>query len=114
MPLKLNHEMTQSTRLFSLRHLIFNYIPKRLLLFALPLSLLVAFLVNDAPRRNIIIALVFFLGLPQIYNYFACWSKHRDLLERYGQRYSDKLNAELERVGFDSLLGRFWVGLKPD
>jgi len=107
-------QINEFRKLFSLEHLFFDYLPKRLGLFVIPLGLIVAFAVNDRSKQLLFVFFSILLGLAQISNYLICWRAHRNLELRYGDRYREKLEKELERVGLNGLINRFWAGLEPN
>ncbi len=100
--------------LFSLEHLAFDYLPKRLGLFVIPLGIIVALVVNEPSKQLLFLFFSIFLGLVQVSNYFICWGAHRRLELRYGERYREKLKTELNRVGLNGLISRFWTGVSPE
>jgi putative effector of murein hydrolase LrgA (UPF0299 family) len=100
--------------LFSVRHLFFDYLPKRIGLFVVPLGVAVVLLVESPSKKLLFLLFVAVLGVVQVSNYYYCRGQHRELLAEFGERYRSRLVAELERVGLNALISRFWTGLKPD
>ncbi|MGF1545283.1 MAG: hypothetical protein ACFB00_12435 [Parvularculaceae bacterium] len=99
--------------IFSFGHFLSDYLPRRLLFFVLPLTVAILFFTGDA---NAIVFLFLFTGvmiITQGYNYHHAAKQHDELAGKYGESYFKKLNAELERVGFNRLIDRFWTGLEP-
>lgn len=100
--------------LFSAEHLIFDYLPKRIGLFVIPLGLIVALGANTPTNRLVFILFVAFLSVVQVTNYLICWRAHKRLQAKFGDRYDKKLKGEIERVGLNGLINRFWTGTSPE
>ena len=100
--------------LFTLGHFFGEYLPRKIMFLALPIAF-VTLIFNRG--RNAQIYLFVFVGLMSIaqgYNYYHASQKHNELAAKYGERYFEKLNHELESVGLNRLIDRFWTGLAPE
>lgn len=107
-------ELTEFRKLFSLEHLFFNYLPRRIAIFVIPVGLLVAFTTKSETSRLVFILYCVLMSVVQISNYGFAAYRHSVLLKDYGDEYVKKLEEELERVGLNRLIDRFWTGLEPD
>lgn len=107
-------ELGRVGKLFSLEHLFFNYLPKRIAIFVLPVGLLVAFTNRSETSRLVFMLYCVLMSVVQVSNYAFAVYRHSVLLKDYGDEYLNKLEEELERVGLNRLINRFWTGLEPD
>ena len=94
------------------KYLFNSYLPKRLLIFVVPVGLaLFAF-----ARENALALFLFFSLMAagsEISKYMKCRKKHELLFQKYGREYLVRLEAEIEEVGVNSLVDRYWTGLEP-
>jgi hypothetical protein len=101
-------------RLFSATHLFFNYLPRRIAITVIPVGLLVAFATKSETSRLVFLLYSVIMSAVQVFNYSFAAYRHSILLKDFGDEYLDKLEGELERVGLNRLIDRFWTGLEPD
>lgn len=105
-------ELETNAGLFSLRHLYFVHLPSRLVVFVIPVTLILM-VFNSNTKLHFLFIFALLMTAIQICHYFYCQSKHEALLKKYGTEYLNILNSELEKVGLNGLIGRYWVGLEP-
>lgn len=99
-------------KLFSMQHLFFDYLPKRIGVFVIPVGLIVALAVESRQKQLFFGLFAVLMTLVQISNYLVCWHKHNELEARYGDDYRKQLAAELERTGMNRLVDQFWIDMK--
>ncbi len=99
-------------KLFSLQHLIFDYLPKRIGLFVIPVGLIVAFTVESATKQLFFGLFCLLLSSVQISNYLVCWHRHNEWESRYGDDYRKRLAVELDRVGLNRLIDGLWSNMR--
>ena len=80
----------------------------------IPIAVAVLFFNGNQNAKLFLFIFTGFMAIAQGYNYYHAFKKHNELAAEYGDRYFEKLNRELERVGLNRLIGRFWTGLEPD
>ena len=98
--------------LFSLRHLYLSHLPSRLVVFIIPVALILMVLSSNS-KWQFLLAFALVMTAIQACHYFYCQSKHEALLKKYGKEYLDILNPELEKIGLNGLVARYWNGLEP-
>lgn len=99
-------------RLFSVQHLFFDYLPKRIGVFVIPVGVLVALAVESSRKQLFFGLFAILLSLVQVSNYFVCWHRHNEWETRYGDAYRKRLTAELKRVGLNRLIDGLWTDMR--
>ena len=98
---------------FSVKHLLLSYLPKKAMLLAIVSGILVYF--NADLKLQVaywLFILPLIISLP-IFKYRKCHRKHDQLIIEYGDAYIEILKSELANVSHDDLIDRYWVGLEP-
>ena len=105
--------MLNINQVLSLKHLWGDYLPRRILIFIIPVGLGVHLLMEK--KIWAFFWLFSLLALTtEIMKYSKCQKRHDELIVKYGDRYIDILEREIEQVGVNALVARYWVGLEPE
>ena len=104
--------MLNINEVLSLKHLWGDYLPRRILIFVFPVGLGVHFFMDKK-----IWAFFWLFSLlaitTELIKYSKCQKKHDELIIEYGDRYITLLESEINKVGVNTLVARYWVGLEP-
>ena len=90
-----------------------DYLPKRTLIFVLPVGFLAALFSNESSRLIFALYSVIMV-IVQVSNYFYARYRHATLYIEYGDKYLQQLAKKLEEKGLNELVSSFWTGLEPD
>jgi len=107
-------QINEFRKLFSLEHLVFDFLPKRIAIYVIPPGIVIAILLGsqDLSYKFFFVGYCVLMTLAQISNYFMCWHRHIAWEARYGDQYRAKLEVELQRFGLNGLIGRLWSDLR--
>ena len=105
--------MLKINEVLSLKHLWGDYLPKRLLVFIVPVGLGIHIFMEKEIWLFFWLFVAFAITTEAI-KYSKCRKKHDELILRYGDKYIALLEKQIERVGVNALVDRFWCDLEPD
>lgn len=104
--------MLNINTVLSAKHLWCDYLPKRLLIFIIPVGLGIHIFMDKKVWAFFWMFSVLAITT-EIMKYYKCKRKHEELIMSFGDRYIGLLKHEIEHVGVNALVARFWVGLEP-
>ena len=108
------NQLNEFRKLFTMQHLLLDYLPKRLALYVIPPAIVIAIVLGkrDQSYAYFFVGYCILMAVAQVSNYFICWHRHNEWEARYGDQYRVKLEEGLRRFGLNRLIGRFWADMR--
>ena len=105
--------MLNINEVLSAKHFWTDYLAKRLLIFIIPVGLGIHLFMDK--RVWVFFWMFSILAITtELMKYSKCRKKHEEFIMTYGDRYIAILKQEIDQVGINAVVERYWVGLEPN